>query len=116
MLKSGVGKNKGEYFMNDILKFIIGKTIRILSLLAALCILSFVLISHSPIDPVQAYIGADMLKVSQLQREKIAEHWGLDKPPVERFMQWSKSIIRGNFGTSMIYRAPVLDVIKERFT
>ncbi|NLI57553.1 MAG: ABC transporter permease [Clostridium sp.] len=102
--------------MNDILKFIIGKTIRILSLLAALCILSFVLISHSPIDPVQAYIGADMLKVSQLQREKIAEHWGLDKPPVERFMQWSKSIIRGNFGTSMIYRAPVLDVIKERFT
>ena len=75
--------------MNDILKFIIGKTIRILSLLAALCILSFVLISHSPIDPVQAYIGADMLKVSQLQREKIAEHWGLDKPPVERFMQWS---------------------------
>lgn len=102
--------------MNNILKFIMGKIIKILSLLAALCILSFALISHSPVDPVQAYVGADMLRVSRLQREKIAEHWGLDKPPVERFMQWFKSIIRGDFGTSMIYRAPVLEVIKEKFT
>jgi len=100
---------------NGILKFIAGKGIRIISLLAALCILSFALVSHSPIDPVQAYIGADMMRVSAEQREKIAEHWGLDKPPVERFMQWGKSVTHGDFGTSMIYRSPVLKVIKDRF-
>lgn len=101
--------------MKALLKFIIGKIIRIFSLIVALCVLSFALISHSPIDPVQAYIGADMMRVSPSQREKIAEHWGLDKPPIERFMQWGKSIIRGDFGTSIIYRIPVLEVIKERF-
>jgi peptide/nickel transport system permease protein len=102
-------------FNGSILKFIIGKSIRIVSLLAALSVISFALVSHSPIDPVQAYIGADMMKVSPSQREKIAEHWGLNKPPVERFLSWGNSLIHGDMGTSMIYRRPVLDVIKERF-
>ena len=99
----------------SLLKFVFGKIIRIISLLAALCFLSFVLVSHSPIDPVQAYVGADMTKVSPEQRAKIAEHWGLDKPPVERFLLWGKSMLQGDMGTSMIYRSPVSSVIKERF-
>ncbi len=99
----------------SLFKFIIGKSIRIISLLAALCLLSFVLVSHSPVDPVQAYVGADMAKVSPEQRVKIAEHWGLDKSPAERFVLWGKSLLQGDMGTSMIYRAPVAEVIKERF-
>lgn len=99
----------------NLLKFIVGKILRIISLLAALCFLSFFLVSHSPIDPVQAYVGADMMKVSPEQREKIAEHWGLNKPPMERFLLWGKSVLHGDLGTSMIYRSPVTNVIKERF-
>ena len=49
------------------------------------------------------------------QRENIAEHWGLNKPPVERFMSWFKSMVQGDWGTSMIYRRPVVDVIGEKF-
>ncbi|KAB2953438.1 ABC transporter permease [Heliorestis acidaminivorans] len=86
-----------------------------LSLMVALCFLAFFLVSHSPIDPVQAYVGADMMQVSPEQREKIAEHWGLDKPPWEQFLHWGKSVLQGDLGTSMIYRSPVSDVIKERF-
>ena len=48
---------------NSVLTFIIKKVIRFTSLLFALCALSFVLISNSPIDPVKAYIGADMMNV-----------------------------------------------------
>ena len=47
------------------------------TLLVAICFISFLLIKNSPIDPIQAYIGADMLKVGPEQREKIAEYWGL---------------------------------------
>ena len=69
----------------------------------------------SPIDPVTAYVGADT-KVSLEQRENIAEHWGLNKPPVERIpMLWFKSMAQGDWGTSMIYRIPVVDVIGQRF-
>lgn len=94
--------------------YILKKLARLASLLIALCIITFALMENSPIDPVTAYVGADT-KVSLEQRENIAEHWGLNKPPVEKFMSWFKSMIKGDWGTSMIYRRAVVDVIGERF-
>lgn len=86
-----------------------------ISLLIALCVVSFILVKNSPIDPVQAYIGADMMRVSEEQREQIAETWGLDKPPGEQFLNWAGALSHGDFGTSMIYREPVIEVIGNRF-
>lgn len=91
------------------------KLMRMISLLLALSVLSFILVSHSPVDPVQAYIGADMMKVSTEQRLEIENHWGLNKPPVERFAKWASALLQGDMGMSMIYRSPVTEVIKERF-
>ncbi|WP_409345499.1 ABC transporter permease [Paenibacillus sp. MBLB4367] len=101
--------------IRSLIRFLGLKAIRLASLLAAISVLSFLLVSNSPIDPTQAYIGADMMKVSPEQRERIAEHWGLDRPPAERFAQWGSSLLHGDMGTSMMYREPVADVIRERF-
>jgi len=98
-----------------LLCFIVKKTLRIASLLVALCGLSFWLMSQSPIDPVRAYVGADMMRVGPEQRQQIARHWGLDQPPLEREKRWAASILRGDLGTSMIFRCPVAQVIKVRF-
>ena len=95
-------------------KFILAKAVRLATLLVFLCILTFTLLELSPIDPVTAYVGADPA-VGAEQREKIAEHWGLDKPPVERFFSWFSSMARGDWGTSMIYRRPVPEVIGSKF-
>lgn len=99
---------------NELTLFLIKKFLKLITLLVALCIVTFILLEKSPLDPIQAYVGAD-LTVTQEQRANIAEHWGLDKPPVERFFSWFKSIAKGDLGTSMIYRRPVVDVIGERF-
>jgi len=96
--------------------FIAQKAFRLMALLVAVSILSFWLVSISPIDPVQAYIGADMLRVSPEQREAIAAYWGLDQPPLQRFVRWFSALVHGDLGTSMIYRQPVADVIRERFS
>lgn len=85
------------------------------TLLIAICFISFFLIKNSPIDPIQAYIGADMLKVGPEQREVIAKYWGLDQPIMVQFFNWGSSLIRGDLGTSMIFRRPVADIISERF-
>lgn len=89
--------------------------LKLILLLACVSSVTFVLMSNSPIDPIQAYIGADMLQVGEEQRAAIAEHWGLNDPPLQRFAAWLSSIIRGDLGTSMIYRQPVIDVIQEKF-
>ncbi|WP_028553071.1 ABC transporter permease [Paenibacillus sp. UNC451MF] len=99
----------------SLIKFLGLKAVRLCLLLIAISAVSFLLVSQSPIDPVQAYIGSDMMKVSPEQRELITAHWGLDKPPLERYMKWAASVIQGDMGTSMIFRRPVTEVIGERF-
>jgi peptide/nickel transport system permease protein len=82
-------------------------------LFLAVSVLAFTLIKISPLDPVQAYIGADA-SLSPEQREKIAERWGVNEEPVAQYFKWLGSLCRGDFGTSIIFRQPVLQVIAER--
>lgn len=99
---------------NNIGRFLTKKLIKFITLLVAVCLVTFLLLELSPIDPVTAYVG-ESTKVGAEQRALIAEHWGLNKTPVERFVIWFTSILQGDWGTSMIYRRPVLEVIGEKF-
>ncbi len=96
-------------------RFILLKLFRLCVLLAVVSAASFTLVSLSPIDPVDAYVGAEMMRIGPEQRALIAERWGLDQPAPARFALWLGQLARGNLGTSMIYNEPVLDVIATRF-
>ena len=96
------------------LKYICSTTIRMLTLVIAVCILSFILVSASPVDPLQAYVGAEST-MSEEAREEVAEYWGLNDPPVERFLTWANNTLHGDLGTSITYNLPVAQVISERF-
>lgn len=97
------------------MEILIRKGIGLIVLLFAVSAISFMLVHLSPIDPIQAYVGADMLKVSAEQREAIMQYWGLNEPPLTRYWNWLSALASGDLGTSMIYRRPVLEVIGERF-
>ncbi len=97
------------------LRFLARKALRLVLLLATVSVLSFALLSFSPVDPVRAYVGADMMRVSPEQRAVIAERWGVDRPPTQQFLAWASNLARGDLGTSLIYREPVARVIAERF-
>jgi peptide/nickel transport system permease protein len=91
------------------------KLLRLALLLIAVAIFTFVLLSLSPIDPLQAYIGADMLQISPEQQELIARRWGLDQPMTSRFWSWLTQLGQGNWGTSLVFNQPVSAVIASRF-
>lgn len=76
---------------------------------------TFTLLSFSPIDPIRAYIGNDLLHVPPQQYPLIAARWGLDQPLWLRFWHWFSQVLHGDLGYSMLYNAPVADVIGERF-
>ena len=97
------------------LRFLTNKLIRLILLLFAVATLSFTLLSLSPIDPVDAYVGAAMLNISPEQRQQIADRWGLDAPPITRFGRWLQNLLTGDLGRSMIFNQPVRTVIGERF-
>lgn len=88
--------------------------LRAASLLLAVSIVAFALVSLSPVDPVQQYLlGAG--SVSAEQRAAVADYFGVNDPPVQRYMNWLGALLRGDMGTSALYRQPVARVIGERF-
>ncbi len=92
-----------------------GRVLRLVSLLVAVVVGTFVLLAASPIDPIEAYVGADSAALGPEQKEQIAERWGLDDPPLQRFAAWAGNVASGDLGTSQIYGQPVLEVIGEKF-
>lgn len=87
---------------------------RLVSLLVAVAVGCFVLMSASPVDPVQAYVGADLAAIGPEQRAQIEERWGLGDPPIERFGAWAGNLLRGDLGESQVFGQPVTTVLLDR--
>ena len=86
--------------------------IRMILLLFAVSIITFALVSASPIDPLQANVGQAALgSMSEAQKEKLRSYWGVDQPPVQRYINWLKDAVKGDMGISLLYRQPVTRVI-----
>ena len=97
-----------------LIKFLGKKIIRFAVLLIFVILLSFLLIDMSPINPVKTYISNVI--ISQNQIASLEAYWGVNEPITSKMANWLGNIIQGNLGTSLIFRVPVVDVIKERFT
>lgn len=98
-----------------LLSFIGRHLVRLVLLLVATSIIVFVLVSISPIDPVQANVGqVAYVNMSDEKREQLAEYWGSDTPLPERYISWASSLFQGDMGTSLRYNAPVSEVIASR--
>lgn len=81
-------------------------------LLFAVSFVTFALVSISPIDPLQANVGQAALgSMSAEQIEKLETYWGVNEPPVQRYINWAKDFIKGDMGVSLLYRQSVLEVI-----
>lgn len=90
------------------------KLVRLIILLLAIIIISFVLLDLSPIDPVRFYIRQMAMSPEQLAKIKV--YWGVGQPIWEKAFNWLLTLMGGDFGTSLIYRLPVIEVIMTRFT
>lgn len=97
------------------LRFAVGQIARFASLMVAVSVLTFALVSASPIDPVQANTGqAAMLSMSAEKRTQLAERWGADEPMWERYTAWVSDVVRGDWGESLRFNAPVVEVVADR--
>ena len=97
-----------------ILKFLGKKIVRFIILLIFVILLSFILIDLSPINPVKTYISNVIISADQIA--KLEAYWGVNEPITSKMVNWLGNVVKGDLGTSLIFRIPVIDVIKERFT
>ena len=92
-----------RYFLYKLSSFI--TTIIIVS------IMIFFVFQLLPGNPAQIILGidADPHQVAQLEKQL-----GLDRSPVERYMDWVAGVLQGDLGESLRYQLPVSDIVIDR--
>lgn len=73
--------------------------------------ISFFLISLIPGNPAIAILGVD---ATPDRIEAFRKNFGLDKPILERYIEWLQKILKGDFGKSLKLNLPVRDLIIEK--
>lgn len=108
MKRKNAGKKRIAVFLGK-------NVIRALFLAAGVSIVTFFLVSRSPIDPLQANVGQAALgAMSEAQLQQLRDYWGMDTPAVTRFLHWAGDFLRGDMGVSLLYRQAVAEIIGEK--
>lgn len=98
-------------------RYLIRRLLIVPFLLFLFSIITFIIIQAPPGDFLSSYLaqlaatGSDM---SAQQAEALRQQYGLDEPIHVQYFLWVGNILRGNFGVSLEYRQPVMDLVGER--
>ncbi len=87
--------------------FIIRRLLQTIAVLLIVTIVSFVLLHMTPGDPAAAMLGTDASidQIKALQKEL----W-LDRPLPVQYVHWFTNAIRGDLGTSIMYKEPTINM------
>ncbi len=83
----------------------------------AISVVSFVIIQLPPGDFVDTYItnlAASGSAVRAEEAQALREQYGLDKPIWVQYWKWIERVVIGDFGMSMEWGRPVIEVIGDR--
>ncbi|MGH8068640.1 MAG: ABC transporter permease [Candidatus Entotheonellia bacterium] len=81
-------------------------------------VLVFALFWIVPGDPALTILAGgegDSGSVSPEQLQQLRQALGLDRPMYVQYASWLWSVLRGDLGTSLWYKTPVWDQLKDRF-
>lgn len=92
-------------------KYILNRIIKTLPMLIVIIFFSFFIIHIMPGDPVRTMLGD---KATQEQVLEMQKSLNLDKPLLEQFKIWILGAINLDFGTSILWKQDVLQLILKR--
>ena len=81
-------------------------------------ILVFALFWIVPGDPALTILAGgegDTGSVTSEQLQQLRQKLGLDRPLYVQYASWLGNVLQGNLGTSLWYKTPVWDQLKDRF-
>ncbi len=93
------------------LSYLVSRLLQIIPTFLLVMVVIFLLVRMLPGDPAIAMADA---KATEAQLELIRQKLGLNEPFFMQFFYFVKNTLSGDMGTSILLKAPVLDVIIER--
>jgi len=87
-------------------------------ILLLLSVVAFIIIQLPPGDYVSAYIAElETMKGERMEEAEIIalrKAYGVDQPIYVQYFKWIRKLLRGDFGISLQWQRPVIDLIAER--
>lgn len=107
----------GEIIMDKMqtAKYILKKAAQLVLSLLVLSIIVFFVSRLAPGDPLKAYYGEAVERMSTEQLAAAEERLGLNDPLIVQYAGWLGDAIKGDFGISYQYKQPAADVIGQVF-
>ncbi|ACX68519.1 ABC transporter permease [Paenibacillus sp. Y412MC10] len=89
-------------------QYIIRRLLQIIPTMIGISIIIFAISALVPGDYITAVNNPTMTAEKAAQLREI---YGLDKPPVERYLTWVGNMLKGNLGDSLVHKQPVTTVM-----
>lgn len=93
------------------LRFLGRRLLASLLTLVGVVVVTFTLARLVPSDPAVVYIGP---LARQAEIDRVTKELGLDKPVPEQFALYVRDLVRGDWGTSLGTKEPVLNAVGDR--
>lgn len=91
--------------------YIIKRMLQGVLLVFCVSVLIFAMLDLMPGDPIDQLVDE---RVSEERKAEYRVQYGLDKPPVERYITWVKNVTDFEFGISFASKMPVSTMLKSR--
>ena len=92
-------------------KFILLRPLQMIPVLFGVSIISFFLVKSIPGDPVRIMLGS---RATAEVIEAVRAQYGLDQPIFIQYFYFLYNFIQGDFGKSIIFKMPVIELVYER--
>src|SRR5215510_13314674 len=88
--------------------YILRRLAALIPVFVVVSIVIFLIIHLVPGDPID-----NLLKIGATpdQRAQLTAKYGLDRPLVEQYWLWISGMLSGDFGTAIVMRRPVVDLV-----
>lgn len=93
-------------------RYVLKRLVLILPVLLGVSVVVFLVVRLTPGDPAKVMAGEH---ASPEFIEAVRVKWGLDRPLYAQYFIWFRSVLQGDFGTSIATHTPVLEELLQRF-
>lgn len=93
--------------------FILYRPLQLVPVLVGISIITFMLMQAVPGDPVRTMLGE---KATESVVAAMRARYGLDQPVYVQYFIYVKNLFIGDFGHSIVFKVPVIDLLGRRIT
>ena len=99
----------------DMTKYAVKKAAQLVLSLIVLSLIVFFVSRLAPGDPLRAYYGETVERMSVQQLEAAQERLGLNESLIVQYVNWATAALHGDFGISYQYKQPASGIIAQVF-